>query len=40
MYKKAEEALGESEERYRSLIHKIQAAIVVHDADTRITACN
>ena len=38
--KRAEEALRESEERYRSIIHKIQAAIVVHDADTRITACN
>jgi PAS domain S-box-containing protein len=38
--KKAEEELRESEERYRSLIHKIQAAVVVHDADTRIIACN
>ena len=38
--KKAEEALRESEERYRSIIHKIQAAIVVHDADTRIIASN
>ena len=38
--KQAENALRESEERYRSLIHKIQAAVVVHDADTRIIACN
>ena len=38
--KKAEEALRESEEWYRSIIHKIQAAIVVHDADTRIIASN
>jgi len=38
--KRAGEALRESEERYRSLIHNIQAAVVVHDADTQIIACN
>jgi PAS domain S-box-containing protein len=38
--KQVGEVLRESEERYRSLIHKIQAAVVVHDADTRIIACN
>lgn len=38
--KQAEEALKQSEERYKSLIHKIQAAVVVHDADTRIISCN
>jgi PAS domain S-box-containing protein len=32
--------LRQSEERHRSFIHKIQAAVVVHDADTRIIACN
>ncbi len=36
----AETLLQESNERYRTLIHKIQAAVVVHDADTRIIACN
>jgi PAS domain S-box-containing protein len=38
--KRTEEALRESEEKYRSLIHKIQAAVIVHDHDTRIIACN
>ena len=38
--KQAEEALRESEEHYRSLIHRIQAAVVVHDADTQIIASN
>ena len=37
---RAEELLKESENRYRSLIHKIQAAVVVHGADTEIIACN
>ncbi|MGB5987856.1 MAG: PAS domain S-box protein [Desulfobacterales bacterium] len=35
-----QEALRESEEKYRTLIHKIQTAVVVHGADTRILACN
>ena len=38
--KRAEKALRESEERYRSLIHRIQVAVVVHDADTQIIASN
>jgi len=38
--KLAEEALRESEERYKSLIHRIQAAVVVHDGDTKIIASN
>ncbi len=38
--KQMEEALRESEERYRMLINRIQAAIVVHDADTKIVALN
>ncbi len=38
--KQAEEALRKSEAQYRSLIQKIQAAVVVHNADTRIIACN
>jgi PAS domain S-box-containing protein len=38
--KLANEALKESEEKYRSLIQKIQVAIVVHAADTRILTCN
>ena len=38
--KLAEEAIRESEEHYRSLIHRIQAAVVVHDADTQIIASN
>ncbi len=37
---RTETLLREREERYRSLIHKIQAAVVVHDADTRIIASN
>jgi len=36
----AGEALPESEEGYRSLIHKIQAAVVVHGSDTQIIASN
>ncbi|MFH0997347.1 MAG: PocR ligand-binding domain-containing protein [Pseudomonadota bacterium] len=32
--------LKESEEKYRILIQKIQAAIVVHDSDTQILTCN
>ncbi len=36
----AENALKESEKRYRSLIHKIQAAVVVHGPDTQINVCN
>ena len=38
--KQVEEALKESEERYRSLINVIQAAVVIHDADTQIIASN
>ncbi|MCQ3979551.1 MAG: hypothetical protein DPW09_39535, partial [Anaerolineae bacterium] len=37
---RAEEALRESEEKYRTLIQKIQAAVVVHGNDTRILTCN
>jgi len=36
----AGETLPESEEGYRSLIHKIQAAVVVHGSDTQIIASN
>jgi len=38
--KRAEEALRESEEKYRTLIQKIQIAVVVHGPDTRILTCN
>jgi len=38
--KKAERALKESEKKYQSLIQKIQAGVVVHGADTQITASN
>ena len=38
--KQAEEALRESEENYRTLIQKIQTAVVVHGPDTRILTCN
>lgn len=38
--KKAEDALRESEERYRTLIERIHVAIVVHDADTKIVTSN
>jgi PAS domain S-box-containing protein len=38
--KRAEAALRESEEKYRNLIQKIQAAVVVHGADTKIITCN
>ena len=36
----AEKALRQSEESFRSLIHKIQAAVVVHKADTSVVTCN
>ncbi|MFO7541065.1 MAG: PAS domain S-box protein [Chloroflexota bacterium] len=36
----AEQALQESEEKYRILIQKIQAAVVVHGSDSRILTCN
>ncbi|HWH70142.1 MAG TPA: PAS domain S-box protein, partial [Candidatus Sulfotelmatobacter sp.] len=36
----ADKALGASEERYRTLIQKLQAAVVVHGPDTRIVVCN
>ncbi|MBU3928091.1 MAG: PAS domain S-box protein, partial [Bacteroidetes bacterium] len=38
--KQAEKALQESEEKYRTLIQKIQTAVVVHGADTQIITCN
>ncbi len=38
--KNKEGELGNGEEHYSSIIHKIEAAVVVHDADTRIVACN
>ncbi|MDJ0736941.1 MAG: PAS domain S-box protein [Nostocaceae cyanobacterium] len=38
--KQAEEALRESEERYRSVIAIMQEGIVLHDADGSISACN
>ena len=38
--KRAEDALRASEEKYRSLIQKLQTAVVVHAADTRIVTCN
>ncbi|MGQ0597507.1 response regulator [Aquabacterium sp.] len=38
--KQAEDALRASEEKYRSLIQKLQTAVVVHTADTRIVTCN
>jgi PAS domain S-box-containing protein len=36
----AEAALKQSEEKYRTLIHKIQVAVVVHAADTQILISN
>lgn len=36
----SEQALRESEEKYRTLIQNLQAAVVVHAADTRIITCN
>jgi len=38
--RKAEARLRESEEKYRGLIQRIQAAVVVHGADTRILTSN
>jgi PAS domain S-box-containing protein len=38
--KRAEESLRESEEKYRTLIQKIRAAVVVHGADTQILTSN
>jgi len=38
--KRAAELLQKSEERYRVLIQKIQAAVVVHGADTRVLISN
>ena len=38
--KKAEKAVRESEEKYRTLIEKIQAAVVVHSSDTSIITSN
>ena len=34
------EALRDSKEKYRTLIQKIQAALVIHGPDTRILTCN
>jgi len=38
--KLAENALRESEEKYRTLIEKIQTAVIVHGADTQILVSN
>ncbi len=38
--KQAEEALRQSETRYRQLIHNLNAGFVIHDPDTRILLCN
>jgi PAS domain S-box-containing protein len=38
--KRAEEALRESEERYRSVIGALAEAVVLHDANGSIIACN
>jgi PAS domain S-box-containing protein len=38
--KRMDQALRESEEKYKELVHNIQAAVVVHEADTRISICN
>ncbi len=37
---RAEQALRESEAKFRTLVHKIQTAVVVHDADTKILVSN
>ncbi|MDP3580902.1 MAG: PAS domain S-box protein, partial [Ignavibacteria bacterium] len=39
-HKLAEVALKESEEKYRTLIQKIQTAVIVHTPDTQILICN
>ncbi|MFU8789168.1 MAG: PAS domain S-box protein [Methylobacter sp.] len=38
--KLVEDALRDSEEKYRTLVEKIQAAVIVHDADTKILISN
>ncbi len=38
--KQAEEGIRQSEEKYRTLIQKIRAAVVVHGADTQILTSN
>ena len=38
--KQMKEALRQSEEYYRTLIQKIQTAVVIHGPDTRILTCN
>ena len=38
--KVAEEAVRQSEVEYRTLLQKIEAAVLVHGADTRILTCN
>lgn len=38
--KHLDEALSASEKKYRTLIEKLQTAVVVHSADTRIVTCN
>ena len=39
-HKQAEKALLASEKKYRDLIQTIQAAVIVHGADTQIQICN
>ncbi|NOU46675.1 MAG: PAS domain S-box protein [Bacteroidales bacterium] len=38
--KQVDIALGRSEEKYRTLIQKIQAGVIVHGANTQIITCN
>ncbi len=38
--KRTEESLWRSEERYRTLVQKLQVAVVVYTADRRIVTCN
>jgi PAS domain S-box-containing protein len=38
--KRIEDTLKESEKKYRTLIQKIQSAVVVHGVDTKIITCN
>ena len=38
--KQIKETLRKNEENYRTLIQKIQTALVIHGPDTRILTCN